>query len=168
MPGSNTTATGTPPVANASDNIVQIDEARAAGRAEALATAVPRADAAEIAKLCHTGGVPEMTASLLAEGATVDQAKGRIQMAGQIKDIVALARRTNPEIPEAFASTMLAEGKTVDQARAALFDKMVAREDETAVSTHHTAAPQASAGPEAAKANMRAQLERNGMLKKGA
>jgi ATP-dependent protease ClpP protease subunit len=168
MPGSNTTATGTPPVANASDNIVQLDEARAAGRAEALATALPRAQAAEIATLCAAGGLTEMTASLLAEGVTVEQAKARITAAGQIKDLVALARRSNPEIPETFASTMLAEGKTVDQARAALFDKMVAREDETAVTTHHTAAPQASAGPDAAKANMRAQLERNGMLKKGA
>ncbi|GJE54570.1 head maturation protease, ClpP-related [Methylobacterium thuringiense] len=168
--GSETKPAGTSaePQASPASNVVQIDEARAAGRAEALATAMPRAQASEIAKLCHDGGLPEMTASLLAEGATVEQAKGRIQMAGQVKDMVALARRTNPDIPEAFASTMLAEGKTLDQARATLFDKMVARDEETVVTSHQAPQRQAAAGPEATKSNMRAQLERSGLLKKGA
>ncbi len=71
-----------------------------------------------------------MIAGLLAEGATAERTRGRIEMAGQIKDLVALARRSNPQIPEATASALIAEGKTVEQARAALFDKMVARDEE--------------------------------------
>jgi len=150
------------------DNVVQIEEARAAGRSEALATAVPRVQASEIAKLCLDGGLPEMTASLLAEGVSVEQAKGRIQMAGQVKDLVALARRTSPEIPEDFATTMLAEGKTLDQARAALFDKMVAQDEAAVVTTAQHPQRQTQAGRAAAMANMRAQLEGRGMLKKEA
>jgi ATP-dependent protease ClpP protease subunit len=170
MPGSDTTAAGASAADTTAntDNVVQLDEARAAGRAEALATAVPRAAASEIAKLCLDGGVAEMTASLLAEGASVEQAKGRIQAAGQIKELVALARRSNPQIPEVFASTMLSEGKTLDQARAALFDQMVARDEETTVTSHQPSTRQGPAGPAAAKANMRAQLERSGLIKKGA
>lgn len=146
-----------------------IDEARAAGRAEALATALPRAQAAEVARLCTEGGVPEMIAGLLAEGATAERTRGRIEMAGQIKDLVALARRSNPEIPEATASALIAEGKTVEQARAALFDKMVARDEETVVSTQRVPGRTAGGGGrEATLSNMRAQLERRGLLTKGA
>ncbi|MCC0808583.1 Clp protease ClpP [Methylobacterium sp. W2] len=97
---------------------------------------VARSDASEIAKFCVDGGVPAMAATLLAEGVTVAQAKERIGAAGEVKNLVALARRKDPTIPEDLAATMLADGKTVEQARAALFDKLVAGEERTAVSSH--------------------------------
>ncbi|GLS45145.1 head maturation protease, ClpP-related [Methylobacterium brachythecii] len=133
------------------------------------ATTVSRADASEIATLCLEGGVPAMASTLLAEGASVEQAKARIGSAGEIKTLVALARRADPSIPEALATDMVAAGKTVEHARAALFDKLVATDEATAVSSHHVAqkAP-AQAGPDAAKTNMRSQLERAGLVKKGA
>jgi ATP-dependent Clp protease protease subunit len=131
-----------------------------------LAATLARADAAEIARLCVEGGVPAMTASLLAEGATVEQAKSRIQAAGEVRNLVALARRADPKIPEGLADEMLAQGKTVDQARAALFDKLVAKDEATSVASHHVAEPAPATGPIAAKDNMRRQLERAGLTKK--
>lgn len=133
----------------------------------ATATSLPRAHAAEIATLCNEGGVPAMAASLLAEGATVEQAKAKINSAGQIKDIVALARRTNPAIPETLAATMLAEGKTVDQARAALFDQLVSKDEAAPLAAHHRAGagganqaggPDAVAAKAKSKENMKAQI----------
>ncbi len=67
-----------------------------------------------------------------------------------------------------MTAELLDGGKTVEQARAALFDKLVAKDEATAVSSHHVAEkPPAVAGAEAAKSNMRAQLERSGLVKKG-
>lgn len=135
----------------------------------ASSTSVSRADASEIVTLCIAGGVSAMAASLIAEGLTVAEAKVRIGAAGEIKNLVALARRADPTIPETLTADLIGEGKSVEQARAALFDKLVARDEATAVSSHHTAEkPPAVAGPEAAKSNMRAQLERSGLVKKGA
>ena len=102
----------------------------------ATPASVSRADASEIAKLCVDGGVPAMASVLLAEGATVAQAKERIGAAGEVRNLVALARRKDPTLPADLDATMLAEGKTVEQARAALFDKLVAAEEQTAVSSH--------------------------------
>lgn len=141
----------------------------------ATAASVKRADAAEIAKLCVEGGVPAMAAGLLSEGASLDQAKARIDAAGQITGLVAVARRTNPDIPETLATTMISSGKTVEQARSALFEHMTAKADAEPLIGRHRAgiggADHASDQADArakSKANMRAQLERKNMLKKGA
>lgn len=102
----------------------------------ASATTVSRSDASEIAKLCVDGGVPAMASTLLAEGVTVAQAKERIGAAGEIRNLVALARRKDPTLQSDLDATMLAEGKTVEQARAALFDKLVAAEEKTSIASH--------------------------------
>lgn len=112
----------------------------------ASATTVSRSDASEIAKLCVDGGVPAMAATLLAEGVTVAQAKERIGAAGEVRNLVALARRKDPTLPADLDVTMLAEGKTVEQARAALFDKLVAAEEQTAISSHVPAPADAGRG----------------------
>jgi len=111
-----------------------------------LTATVARSDAAEIAKLCVDGGVPAMASTLLAEGVTVDQAKARIGAAGEIKNLVALARRKDPSLPSDLDATMLAEGKTVEQARASLFDKLVAAEEKTSIRSHIPAAGDAGRG----------------------
>lgn len=102
----------------------------------ASTTTVARSDAAEIAKLCVEGGVPAMASTLLAEGVTVAQAKERIGAAGEIRNLVALARRKDPKLPADLDATMLAEGKTVEQARAARFDRLVASEEKTSIASH--------------------------------
>lgn len=99
-------------------------------------TTISRADAGEIARLCAAGGVPGMTATLLTEGVSVDDAKKRIAAAGEATNLVALARRKDPSIPEDLGAKMLAEGKTVEDIRTALFDKLVAAESETSISSH--------------------------------
>lgn len=160
-PTAGSTAPATIPV---TDHQAALEAAVQRGRTEATATAIPRADAAEIARLCNEGGVPTMTASLLAEGATLDQARARINSAGQITSMVALARRQNAAIPADAAATMIAEGKTVDQARAALFDKLVADQERTEVRSH----VQAGSGELSATASttsMQRELKRAGLAK---
>ncbi|CAO4171016.1 hypothetical protein [Methylorubrum extorquens] len=127
-------------------------------------TAIGRAEAAEIARLCASGGVPNMAATLLAEGVGVEDAKKRIAAAGEAKNLVALARRKDSSIPEDFAATMLAEGKGVEDIRTALFDKLVAAEEKTSVSSHVPAA-QGNAGASAATASMQRELARAGLKK---
>ncbi|ACL58762.1 hypothetical protein [Methylobacterium nodulans] len=141
--------------------------AEEAERERTTAASLPRADAAEIARLCVEGGVPAMAATLLAEGVSTDDAKKRVAAAGEAKNLVMLARRKDSSIPEDLAATMLAEGKTVEQIRAALFDRLVAAEDRTSISSHPPA-PQGNAGPAAAKANMKRQLEAMGLVTKEA
>lgn len=133
-------------------------------RNAATASTVTRADASEIAKLCVEGGVPAMAATLLAEGVTVDQAKQRIGAAGEVTNLVALARRKDPTLAADLAATMLAEGKTVEQARAALFDKLVAAEESTAISSHVPAAL-GNAGATASATSMERELKRAGLKK---
>ncbi len=127
--------------------------------------AVTRADAAEIARLCVDGGVPAMAATLLAEGVSVDQAKERIGAAGKINDLVALARRKDASLPADLGAQMIASGKTVEQVRAELFDKLVAAEEKTSISSHVPAAV-GNAGISASAASMERELVRAG-LKKG-
>ena len=133
-------------------------------RPAATATTVSRADAAEIITLCVAGGVPAMASTLVAEGATVAQAKERIGAAGEVKNLVALARRKDPTLPADLDATMLAEGKTVEQARAALFDKLVAKEAETSVASHVPAAV-GNAGAAASATSMERELKRAGIKK---
>lgn len=127
-------------------------------------TTISRADAGEIARLCADGGVPGMTATLLTEGVSVEDAKKRIAAAGEAKNLVALARAKDPSIPEDLAASMLAEGKTVEQIRTALFDKLVAAEEKTSISSH-VPAPQGNAGAPAAKASMEREIARAGLKK---
>ncbi|ARO53817.1 peptidase S14 [Methylorubrum zatmanii] len=121
----------------------QMDEAVS----RATATSVPRSDASAIAKACVDGGVPAMAASLLAGGVSLAEAKTRICAAGEVKNLVALARRKDPNIPEDLAATMLADGKTVEQARAALFDKLVAAEEQTSIASHVPAGDEVRGAP---------------------
>lgn len=106
--------------------------ATAAGPAGSGQT-VDRTEAAEIVKLCVDGVVPMMASTLLAEGVSVEVAKTRIAAVGEAASLVTGFRRIDARIPEDFAATMLAEGKSVDQIRAALFEKLVAEEQETIV-----------------------------------
>ncbi|ACK81221.1 hypothetical protein Mchl_0283 [Methylorubrum extorquens CM4] len=127
-------------------------------------TTVTRADAAEIARLCASGSVPNMAATLLAEGVGVEDAKKRVAAAGEAKNLVALARRKDASIPEDFAATMLADGKGVEDIRTALFDKLVAAEETTSIASHPPAAV-GNAGATAAKASMERELARANLKK---
>jgi hypothetical protein len=137
----------------------QITAAEAAGPGGKEKT-VNRAEAAEIVKLCVDGGVPMMASGMLAEGISVEDAKARIASAGKAKEIVALARKKDASIPADLAATMLAEGKTVEEIRTAVFDKLVASEEKTSISSHVPTAS-GNAGVSASRASMDRVLKRS-------
>jgi len=122
-------------------------------------SALSRADASAIAKLCVDGGVPTMAATLLAEGVTVAEAKERVGAAGKINEMVASAHRKDPKIPKDLAATMLSEGKTVEQARAVLLDKLCANEEAAPTSSHVPPADD-GAKPTAPKVDLVADMKR--------
>lgn len=128
-------------------------------------TTITRAQAGEIIRLCADGGVPGMAATLVTEGVSVEDAKKRIAAAGEAKNLVALARRKDPSIPEDLAATMLAEGKTVENIRTALFDKLVAAEEQTSIASH-VPTPQGNAGAAASTASMEREIKRAGLTTK--
>ena len=127
------------------DGSKKTDDTPVAGGAPsepAPVAALRRSETSAIAQACMDGGVPGMTASLLAEGVTLAVAQSRIGQAGSIKDMVALARQGTPGIPADFADTMIAAGKTVDGVRAELFNQMVAKgagSDDAGVRSFHRA-----------------------------
>lgn len=153
----------------AAGEVASLDEKIAAAEAEGTETkdkTVNRAEAAEIVKLCVDGGVPMMASGMIAEGISVEDAKARIASAGKAQEIVALARKKDASIPADLAATMLAEGKTVEEIRTAVFDKLVASEEKTSISSH---VPPAADGPttgiSAAQSSMQRTLKRAGLSK---
>ena len=135
-----------------------------------------RADAAEIAEICATGGAPTMTAALIREGVSAEAARTRVNAAGQIKDVVALARKNAPHLAADFADTAIAAGRSIDQVKASLFDAMAAATDANPVTGQHMAGAGGANRPAAAasdadaraksKANMKAELSKRGMSPK--
>ena len=133
-----------------------------------------RADAAEIAEICANGGAPSMTATLIREGVSAEQARQRVNAAGQIKNVVALARKNAPHLAADLADKAIAAGKSVDTVKAELFDAMAAASEALPVDAHHRAgtggANHSATNPADAraksKASMQAELKRRGMLPK--
>ena len=121
---------------------------------------VSRAEAADVVRLCIDGGVPTMAAGMIAEGIGVEDAKARIAAAGKVKELVASARRMNASIPADFAATMIAEGKTVEDIRMALFDKLVADQEQTSIASHVPVVATGAAGLAASRASMDRVLKR--------
>ena len=98
-----------------------------------------RADAAEIAEICANGGAPSMTAALIREGVTAAVARDRVNAAGQIRDVVALARKNAPHLAADLADKAIAAGKSVAAVKADLFDAMAAADAAAPVDAHHRA-----------------------------
>jgi ATP-dependent Clp protease, protease subunit len=85
-----------------------------------------KADPAEIAELCASANVATMAAGLIREGVTLEEARARIDCAGEIRAMVAQAGQVNKAIDAALAEKFIADGMNADQARKALFTKIVA------------------------------------------
>ena len=154
----------------AASQVTSLDAKISAAEAEkdrTSTTSIDRTDASQIAKLCVEGGLPNMAATLLAEGVSLEDAKKRIGAAGEAQKLVAMARRKDASIPEDLATKMLADGKSVEQVRTALFDKLVAGEEKTEISSHIPASI-GNAGAAASSASMERELKRAGLAKKDA
>ncbi|RXF67694.1 head maturation protease, ClpP-related [Hansschlegelia zhihuaiae] len=118
--------------------------------------------AAEIATICADAGVPAMTAQLIREGVTADQARARACQAKDIRMAVDLARKKDTKIEANAADQYIAQGKSLDQVRAALFERFVAQEEQTAINPT-SPLPSGQEGPKSATASMQRQLKRAGM-----
>lgn len=89
------------------------------------------AHAAAIADLCAKGNAGGLTATLIRERVTLDQAKARIRDAGQIRAMVAAAHARCSAIDPALAEAFIAAGASIGHVKAQLFDKVLAAEAET-------------------------------------
>lgn len=85
-----------------------------------------KADPAEIAELCASANVATMAAVLIREGVTIDEAKTRINSAGQIRDMVAKSGRISKAIDPKLADDFIAKGMSVEAARSEVFAKILA------------------------------------------
>jgi ATP-dependent Clp protease protease subunit len=85
-----------------------------------------KADPAEIAELCASANVATMAAVLIREGVTLDEAKARINSAGQIRDMVAKSGRISKAIEPKLADEFIAQGMSVEAARSEVFAKILA------------------------------------------
>lgn len=100
------------------------------------AAAAARADASKIVELCADAGVPKLAASLITEGVTVAQAQERIDAAGEIRQMVGLARKLNPAIDTKEADNLIAAGASKAHAKSVLFDKLVSMQSPEIRNTH--------------------------------
>lgn len=91
---------------------------------------------AEIVELCADAGVPKLAAVLIKEGATLEQAKARIDNAGEIRKHVARARNINPAIDPKAGDDLIAAGASSEHARAMLFDKIVSMQSPDIANRH--------------------------------
>lgn len=120
---------------------------------------------AAIVEMCVDAGVPKLAASFIKEGVTADVAKKRIEAAGEIRGIVATARKINPAIDAKFADDLISAGASSEHARAQLFDKIVSMQSPD-IAGRHTAngggnpghVPAGNNGWDAATAKAAAQL----------
>jgi ATP-dependent Clp protease, protease subunit len=123
-----TTTTGLTPA--------DIDKAKAEASAEATKTTA--ATAADIVDLCNTAGVPTMAATLIREGATMEQAKARTTSAGEIRARVDAARKMQPKIEANAADTFIAAGLSPAQASERLLEQITALQSPEITSAHQS------------------------------
>lgn len=100
-------------------------EAVADAKPETIEAMTPEA-CAQIVEICASAGVPAMSAALIREGVSIEQAKARADNAKDIRAAVALASKSYPAIEAAMADEFIAKGYSVEKARSALFEKIVA------------------------------------------
>lgn len=143
---------------------VQTPEAIEAARTKAAddATAKTTAHAAEIATICAEAGVPTMTATLIKEGLTVDEARARTTQAKDIKAAVDLAGKSGLKLDADYADKAIASGRSLDAVRGDLFAKITAAQSPE-IASHHQ--PAGNAATATAKASMERQLKRAGQSK---
>ncbi len=86
-----------------------------------------RARCEGIVALCNGAGVPAMAGKLISTGASIEEAKAKIDAAGQIKALCATAAQVNKSFDaKALEAEFLKSEVTVEGARAALWEKLVA------------------------------------------
>jgi ATP-dependent Clp protease, protease subunit len=87
--------------------------------------------AAQIAELCNAAGVSMITAKLIKDGSTVEQAQEHIKAAGEIRTICNTAK-----LPDR-ANDYIKAGLSVQEVRASLFDALAAKDMESDINPWH-------------------------------
>ena len=87
--------------------------------------------AAKIAELCNEAGVSMIAASLIKDGATIEQAQERIKAAAEIRTICNTAK-----LPDR-ANEYIKAGLSIQEVRASLFDALAARDMESETNPWH-------------------------------
>jgi len=111
---------------------------KAAAAALVIQSAQAQVDAPAIIELCADAGVPKLAAALVKEGLTLAQARDRIDAAGDIRQMVGLARKINPAIDPKEADNLIAAGASKAHAKTVLFDKLVSMQSPE-IAARHTA-----------------------------
>lgn len=89
---------------------------------------------ATIARLCNEAGMPSLTDGLIAAGASVDDVSAKIEAIGEIKTICATAKKLDPSMDaDTLVKEFTAKGVSPEGARKALWDKMAAASEATAI-----------------------------------
>jgi ATP-dependent Clp endopeptidase proteolytic subunit ClpP len=131
------------------ENAMSEKDKQPAGTTDAGADAQANAErdrAASIAKMCNEAGVPGLIDGLIAAGASVEDAKAKVNASAEIKTLCAQAKKLMPAMDvEAMAKEFSAKGVSPEVARAALWDKVA--EASEAVNIVNTLSPQAVAQP---------------------
>jgi signal peptide peptidase SppA len=125
------------------------DDATTAGKDNAADSTKPDAAAlasaerdrcSAIARLCGEAGMSALAGDLIAAGATVEDAKAKIDAAGEIKTICATAKKLDPTIDVAALAKSFADaGTSPEAARKAIWDKLADASEATAIVGHLSA-----------------------------
>jgi len=97
------------------------------------AVTAERERVAQITTLCATAQVPALAGVLVKEGVSVADASGRIEEAKGIKEAVARARKTHPQIEASIADQYIAAGARIETVKAAILDKQAAIGEATSI-----------------------------------
>lgn len=127
---------------------------------------ISRSEAAQIAEHCTACGVPHLAAGFLGEGLSLDEVRVRVSAVATVRQMSTLARKKEPSIPADLGANMLAEGYGVSEIRTELFERIVAEEEKTSISSH-VPADRGNAGISASRASMERALKAQGITPTG-
>ena len=127
-------------VADAVNAAIQPEQAAAdTAAATAEAQKAERARASAITKMCADAGVPQMAATLIESGTSIEDAQQKIDGAKEIRALVDLARKTCSAIDPKQADVYLAAGMSIDAVRSDLFSKITAVQNVGPIRSQHDA-----------------------------
>jgi ATP-dependent protease ClpP protease subunit len=123
-----------------------------ADKAQMQAVQQAQATAASIIAAATDAGVPKMSAALIQQGMSVEQAKAKIDCAVAIKAKVAQAHKMNSAIDLGLADAYIEAGASIDHVGSDLLDRLAKASAATAGRSTHSVAggrvPQPAKGPE--------------------
>ncbi|MGU3449682.1 hypothetical protein [Methylobacterium sp. 391_Methyba4] len=121
-----------------------------------------RAEAAQIAAHCVANGSPELAAEFIAQGTPLAEVKERVSLIAKVTEMSMLACSVDRSLPVGLGRQLLAEGRSLQEIRSEFFARMVAKQDETAISSH-VPMNGGNAGVSASRASMERTLKAAGV-----